>query len=185
MSGTFGPTLRRMRVAGGLSLEAIARETKVSVELWEDLERNDCRRWPAGIYARGYIRAYARMVGLDPDETVNDFCREFTQGDRRAEPLLREHAEIVGHTLAWHDDLVHPDGERRASAPSLLSKLKALQKRHRRLTAAALDLALVLVVAAVLSAVVPVNGWMTFAVTAALYHSISLSLLGCTPAAWV
>src|SRR5947209_8323269 len=81
---TFGPALRRARVQHGVSLAAIARETNVSVDLWERLEQNDLARWPSGIYARAWVRAYAELVGLDPIETVDDFCRAFSKGDRRS-----------------------------------------------------------------------------------------------------
>src|SRR5690349_17420689 len=128
MQGTFGPTLRRVRLGRGISLEDIARQTKVSTDLWEDLERNDCHRWPSGIYARAYIREYAVLLGVDPDETVDEFCREFPQGDRRVEPLIRGQAALIGHNLSWYDDLA-PEGERRASAPTVLDRFRGVQRR--------------------------------------------------------
>src|SRR3989442_12650613 len=166
MQGTFGPTLRRVRLTRGISLDDVARQTRVSVELWEDMERHDCRRWPSGIYARAFIREYAQMVGIDPDETVDEFCREFPQGDRRAEPLVRGHAEIIGHALTWHDDLVHEKGERRASAPTLFDRWRTVQRRHMRATAAVLDLSVVGLLAAVSAALTRVNGWTALAVAA-------------------
>ena len=84
------------------------------------LERNDFSHWPYGIYARAYVRQYAKAIGVDPDTTVDEFCRWFPQGDRRVEKVVKEHAEIVGHTdLAWKDD-VAPHGDRRPP------------RRHRR-----------------------------------------------------
>ena len=88
MSGraAFGPNLRRARIHHGISLEAIADDTKVPVALWEGLEDNNLAGWPRGIYARAYIREYAQIIGVDPDDTVNEFCRLFPEGDvvRRA-----------------------------------------------------------------------------------------------------
>ena len=57
----------------GLSLEDLSARTKVSVELWDAMERNDFSRWPAGVAARSYIRSYA-AVGADPNATVDEFC---------------------------------------------------------------------------------------------------------------
>src|SRR5262245_63633141 len=113
----FGPALRHARLQHGVSLAEIARQTNVSAELWEQLERNDLGRWPSGIYARAWVRVYAQLVGLDPTETVNEFCREFPNGDRRAERHLREHAAIVDHHLAWRDDPLPNDGDRRQPSP--------------------------------------------------------------------
>ena len=100
----FGPNLRRIRIQRGVSIEQIAASTKVPAALWKGLERNDFSRWPNGIYARSYIREYAKAIGVDAEATVDEFCRWFPQGDRRAEPLIRGHAEIVGHdNLEWQD----------------------------------------------------------------------------------
>ena len=116
----FGPNLRRIRVQRGVSLERIAADTKVGITLWAGLERNDLSRWPTGIYARAYVRAYAQAIGVDPESTVDDFCRAFPHGDRRAEPLIQ--AEIVGHDgLEWRDELAAHEADRRgekAGAPS-------------------------------------------------------------------
>ena len=76
----FGPNLRRLRLERGVSLEEIAHSTKVIVSLWAGLARNDLSRWPPGIYARSYLREYARAIGADPESTVDEFCRCFPQG---------------------------------------------------------------------------------------------------------
>jgi transcriptional regulator with XRE-family HTH domain len=112
----FGPNLRRLRIQRGITLEQIADQTKVSVDLWKGLERNDFGRWPSGIYARAYVRSYAEAVGVDGDETVDEFCRNFPQGDRRVARLVREQAAIVGHSdLVWGDEAGGRTVERRAS----------------------------------------------------------------------
>ena len=101
----FGPNLRRARLKLGISLETIAARTKVSVELWEAMERNNLHRWPTGIFARAWVREYARIVGVDPEEMVSELCRWFPQGDRRLETIARAQAEILGQPLAWRDHL--------------------------------------------------------------------------------
>jgi transcriptional regulator with XRE-family HTH domain len=105
----FGPNLRRARLQAGVSLQTIVDATNVSETLWEGLERGDFSRWPNGIFARAYIREYAAAIGVDPDVTVDEFCRWFPQGDRRAEALIRGSAEIVNHKLDWQDQAL-PDG---------------------------------------------------------------------------
>ena len=123
----FGPNLRRARVQAGVSLQTIVDTTNVSQTLWDGLERNDLSRWPNGIFARAFVREYAQLVGLDPDATVDEFCRCFPQGDRRAEPVLRGSAEIVNHQLEWQDHVppaVAAEGDRRGagSAPAMSPK---------------------------------------------------------------
>jgi transcriptional regulator with XRE-family HTH domain len=117
----FGPNLRRIRIQRGVSLEQIALATKVSAALWAGLERNDLSRWPTGIYARGFVREYARAVGVDVETTVDEFCRVFPQGDRRAEPVIRGQAQIVNHPLNWKDNVppVVAEGNRRGSLSAM------------------------------------------------------------------
>ena len=74
---TFGPRLRSERERRGISLETIVTVTKVGADLWLGLERNDFSKWPSGIFARAFIRDYAKAVGLDADEVVDEFCRLF------------------------------------------------------------------------------------------------------------
>jgi transcriptional regulator with XRE-family HTH domain len=73
----FGERLRRQRRHQNLSLTEIAASTKVGASHYAALERGDCSRWPGGVYNRAFIRAYAKAVGLDPDETAAEFAEYF------------------------------------------------------------------------------------------------------------
>ena len=112
---TFLARLRRQRQRNHLPLEAVATETRVRLEFLEALEQNDLSRWPRGLYARAWVRAYAGAVGLDPDDIVDEFCRLFPQGDRRVGPTLEEIASLVGHESVSTPE-VPPHLERRADA---------------------------------------------------------------------
>lgn len=116
---TFGPRLRRERERRGISLETLEQATKVSVELWVGLENNDFSLWPGGLYARAFVRDYANAIGLDANEVVDDFCRLFPIGDRRANTLIRAQAGIIGHESAYADDpALIPGGiDRRGETP--------------------------------------------------------------------
>ena len=94
----FGQRLRREREKRGISLDSLAAATKVSVDLWVGLEANDLSRWPSGIFARAFVRDYARAVGLDADSVVDEFCRQFPIADRRTSRIVRAQAELIGHS---------------------------------------------------------------------------------------
>ena len=113
----FGPNLRRIRIQKGISIEQIATATKISGDLLSGLERNDFSRWPVGIYARAYVRQYAYAIGVDPDSTVDEFCRWFPQGDRRADRQIREQAEILNHKLDVKAEIPPDVGEDRRWSP--------------------------------------------------------------------
>src|SRR5690349_21203648 len=113
---TFGPRLRRERERRGISLETIAAVTNVSVELWRGFEANDFSRWPKGVFARAFVRDYAKAVGLDANEVVDDFCRLFPLGDRRVVPIIREQARLIGHDPEVDDErALIPGGVERRS----------------------------------------------------------------------
>lgn len=106
--------LRLHRERQGLRLEDISSATRVRRERFEALERNDLSGWPRGLYARAWVHAYASLVGLDPIDTVDEFCRLFRHGDRRAGPMLREIAAIVAHPLKYPDEVREADRRRGA-----------------------------------------------------------------------
>jgi Helix-turn-helix domain len=96
---------------------SIATDTNVSEVLWAAMEKNDFSRWPNGIFARAYIRDYAKMVGVDPEATVDEFCRWFPQGDRRADRQIRGQAEIINHALESSPELPPDVSEDRRWSP--------------------------------------------------------------------
>jgi cytoskeletal protein RodZ len=89
----FGARLRRQREQHRITLADLAVRTKVQGGRWARLEQGDMRGWPTGLFARSYVRQYAEIVGLDPADTVDQFCELFCEGDRRAEPLPHEATE--------------------------------------------------------------------------------------------
>ena len=106
---TFVTRLRRHRQKCRISLEELAADTRVKKELLEALENNDLSQWPRGVYARAWIRSYAWVVGMDPDDTVDEFCRLFPHGDRRAHGTIREIAAIVASPSEYRDEFSHPE----------------------------------------------------------------------------
>jgi cytoskeletal protein RodZ len=71
-----GGTLRQARLRKRLTLQQIAHSTKISQGTLEALEDNDFDRLPAGVYTRGFLRAFAREVDLDPEETVEQYMEQ-------------------------------------------------------------------------------------------------------------
>src|ERR1700740_1254200 len=79
---TFGEELRREREIRGISLKEIADATKVSKRFLEAIERNDHRTLPAPVFTRGFVREYARYLGLNCDEIVNRYNFAAARDDR-------------------------------------------------------------------------------------------------------
>jgi len=112
---TFIARLRRHRERNQVSIGQIAIATRVKPEMFEAFERNDLTEWPRGLYARAWIRGYAGAVGLDAIDTVDEFCRLFPQGDRRAARTVQEVAAIVAHPSEYREEIA-PELDRRLNA---------------------------------------------------------------------
>lgn len=178
---TFGPRLRSERERRGISLDTIATATKVSADLWDGLEHNDFSRWPSGIFARAFIRDYARAVGLDADEVVDEFCRLFPIGDRRASRLIKAQAELIGHSPALTEMMVPASGDRRAPAPTADEQGRARTARYAaRAVAASIDTASSLLITAAIALPFGANFWTTAGVTILLYYGVATVTLGHT-----
>ncbi len=83
---SFGEELRREREIRGISLKEISDATKISKRFLEALERNDHRTLPAPVFTRGFVREYARYVGLNADEMVNRYNAGSAKDDRIEKP---------------------------------------------------------------------------------------------------
>ena len=76
-AGDLGRKLREARERKGVSLRQIANSTKIAASVLEGLERNDISRLPGGIFGRGFVRAFASEIGLDPETTIQEFIAQF------------------------------------------------------------------------------------------------------------
>jgi len=106
--------LRRHRERNRVTLDEIVSQTRIKREQLEAFERGDLDAWPRGIYARAWVRGYASVVGLDPIDTVDEFCKLFPQGDRRAEGTIRDFAAIIAHPTTYRDEFQHEEDRRRS-----------------------------------------------------------------------
>jgi cytoskeleton protein RodZ len=62
-----GTTLKQAREARGLSIDDLGRVTKINRSILVALEAYDTAHLPASVYTKGFVKAYAREVGLDPE----------------------------------------------------------------------------------------------------------------------
>jgi cytoskeleton protein RodZ len=110
----LGATLQRARQANRLTLEQLSRTTKISVSNLRALEANDFERLPASIYTRGFLRAYAREVGLDPEETVEQYLQQVEEETAQQLEAERREAEAIEAARHHHhfESASHDDQQR-------------------------------------------------------------------------
>ncbi|MHB0764792.1 RodZ domain-containing protein [Stutzerimonas sp. NM35] len=68
-----GETLRAAREEKGLPLSSVAQQLNLSERSLAQIEAGDFSRLPGLTFARGYVRAYAKLLGLDQNRLVNEF----------------------------------------------------------------------------------------------------------------
>jgi transcriptional regulator with XRE-family HTH domain len=71
--GAFGPALQSERQRRGLSLEDVARDTRLARHYLLALEAENLDDLPGGLYNRAYLRTYAEYLALDADRLVQDY----------------------------------------------------------------------------------------------------------------
>jgi cytoskeleton protein RodZ len=71
--GSFGDKLRREREMRGVTLDEISESTKISRRHLESLEKEDFTSLPGGVFNKGFVRAYARFLGINEDQAVADY----------------------------------------------------------------------------------------------------------------
>jgi len=91
---SFGEKLKKEREKRKISLEQISLSTKIGTRMLQALEEDKFNQLPGGIFNKGFVRAYARCVGLDEDQTV----AEYLQASGDAPPVSTEIATREGDT---------------------------------------------------------------------------------------
>jgi cytoskeleton protein RodZ len=66
----FGPYLKRVRLEKGVRLEEVSKETRIGLEILLQIENQDHEHLPAEVFVKGFLRAYAKVIGADGDEAV-------------------------------------------------------------------------------------------------------------------
>jgi len=72
---SIGETLRRERVRRNLELDQVSKELKISAKFLQAIEQEKFELLPAGVFAKSFARQYARLLGLDEEEAVNEVQR--------------------------------------------------------------------------------------------------------------
>ncbi len=70
---SFGENLRREREKRNITLDQISQSTKIGTRMLQALEEDRFSQLPGGIFNKGFVRAYARCIGIDEDQAVAEY----------------------------------------------------------------------------------------------------------------
>lgn len=89
MSQTLGEKLRQAREERGISLSEVAEQTRISPHYIESIERDDYKPLPGGIFNKGFIKSFAKYVGVDEQEALNDYSLVVASNEGKADEDLK------------------------------------------------------------------------------------------------
>src|ERR671935_117825 len=100
MSQSIGEKLRLARETRGIALREISEQTRISMRYLEAIESDNYGNLPGGIFNRSFIRAYAKFIGYDEHEAIEDYLR-----------TMRERGESDdGEIKPFHSQVYTDDG---------------------------------------------------------------------------
>ena len=91
---TPGLILRTQREKQGLSAQDIAKRTHLDIKIVESIEQDSDEGMPAATYVRGYLRSYAKIVGVDPDYIITLYNSDSPQPPPEILPEVKQPSQV-------------------------------------------------------------------------------------------
>jgi cytoskeleton protein RodZ len=72
---SIGEFFKQVRETKGLTLEEVASKTRIRADFVKALEEGNFAKLPDQVFARGFVRSYARSLGLDEEDAIHRFIQ--------------------------------------------------------------------------------------------------------------
>lgn len=72
-----GDVLKQIREKKGIHLHEVALETKIRMEILENIEHERFDALPQEVYLKGHVSNYARYLSLDPRKVADDYIDRY------------------------------------------------------------------------------------------------------------
>ncbi len=96
-----GAALCAARESLGITCREVAEALNLPLRAVEAIEVNDYENLPAPVFTRGYIRAYAKLLELDPEPVVARFTVEDSNDATREDTSLSSLQDVVRRYPEW------------------------------------------------------------------------------------
>ncbi len=91
---SVGEFFRQVRETKGLTIDEVASKTRIRTDFVKALEDGNYAKLPDQVFARGFVRSYARSLGLDEEDAVHRFIQSagafYEKQDERERLKLRQ-----------------------------------------------------------------------------------------------
>lgn len=92
--GTLGRRLREEREKRGLTIEELARQTRIHARFFEAIERDDAAAFPGGFFYRSFLRQYASLLGLPAEAYRTEIERSLAEEAGRPITVPERHIDV-------------------------------------------------------------------------------------------
>jgi cytoskeleton protein RodZ len=92
--GAFGEKFRKARESKELSFEDVSNVIKISPRMLRAIEEENFDQLPGGVFNKGFIRSYAKQLGLDPEEAVTEYLDYVRQQQIEAQQAWQPAAPV-------------------------------------------------------------------------------------------
>jgi len=96
--GTFGERLKRERELREVSLEEVAKGTRIAERFLEALENEQWDKLPGGVFGRGFVRSIARYLGLSEENLLSEY--DLARGEG-VNPASQKPEERIPSPAKW------------------------------------------------------------------------------------
>lgn len=110
MSVSLGEKLRSAREQRGISISEVAEQTRISPLYLEAIDADNYKTLPGGIFNKGFVRSYAKYVGIDEQEALQDYSRLVAEN----EPVEEE------RTKSYRPEVLTDDRSVSSMVPTLI-----------------------------------------------------------------
>lgn len=94
---SIGEFFKQVRETKGLTIEEVASKTRIRTDFVKALEDGNFAKLPDQVFARGFVRSYARSLGLDEDDAIHRFVQSagayYDKQDERERLKVRQAEE--------------------------------------------------------------------------------------------
>src|SRR5688572_5405033 len=95
MAETLGEKLRAAREERGITISQVAEQTRIAPMYIESIENDNYKPLPGGIFNKGFVKSYARFIGMDEQEALQDYGKIAAQVEGTPEDHLRSYRPEV------------------------------------------------------------------------------------------
>lgn len=110
MSLTLGEKLRQAREERGITLSEVADQTRISPLYIESIENDDYRSLPGGIFNKGFVKSFAKYVGVDEQEALQSY----------AELAGSQVTQVVDEPKTYRPEVLTDDRNVSSSLPTVI-----------------------------------------------------------------